>query len=155
MKKIFILALVLTAACSSLKSTEELQTSNKCQVWKDGPMGGKYAADIEGEKAKQKLNCWVMDVFVCSYIDYTFRSEASPEILSDIGDKDKMIGRFDGKKMSIDMTGLKAEPFELGKGSTEVAFKGPIGPVQKATIHHNQSCTPRQVALGIMTVLSR
>lgn len=156
MKKIFLLIIALSfVACASLSpSNEELQGLNRCVVWKNGPIGTKPMVTVEGELAKQKITCLIMNMFVCSYTNYTFK-EGTNDIVSDLPPKDKVIGTLNGQKMTVNMTGITVDPFEIGKDRADYMLQGPIGPKQSMSVEFNQRCSTRQVALGLLAIIGR
>lgn len=154
-KLILILTSITFFGCATLNpSKDELRKAPQCTVWKDGPLGTKHIAVVEGELAKQKMTCWVMNSFLCSYTNYTFRSGTN-EILSDLPPKDKTIATVNGKKMTVDMKGITVQPFEIGENQITYSFKGPVGPVQTHNAEFNDKCSTRQVALGLLTIIAK
>lgn len=156
MKHIIGILVALTmAACSSLvPKTEELEASTECTVWKEGPLGTKVVLTVEGEVAKQKITCWVMNTFLCNYTDYFYKKGTS-DILSSLPPADKVIGKLDGKRLSVNMKGITVEPFEFYDGRADYKLQGPIGPVQNKTVFYNKSCTVRQAALGTLATIGQ
>lgn len=156
MKKYIILTILLvSSACSSLNTkTEELQASPKCEVWKDSSIGLRYVADLNQEIAKQKITCWVMDMFLCSYTDYTFRDNSS-EVLSSLPPADKAIGKLEGDMLSVSMTGIKVEPIKIGDRIAAYELQGPVGPKQSMKVEFNQNCSKRQVAVALLSMIGR
>lgn len=144
----------LTACSSFQPKPEELKAASTCEVWKEGRFGERYVTEVQGEVAKQKMTCWIMNTFACTYTDYTFRG-SSNEILSSLPPADKAIGKLDGDKLSIDMTGATVEPFQLKSGVAEYKLQGPVGPKQAMKVEFNDACSKRQAALGIMTLVGR
>ncbi len=143
------------SACSSLTpKSEELREAPKCTVWKDGALGSKHITEVDGELAQQKMACWVMNTFMCSYTDYTFK-ENSSEIKSSLPPADKTIATLDGNRMTVNMRGLTVEPFVIGKQSAVYNFEGPIGGRQVSTVEFSKSCTTRQAALGLLVLIGK
>lgn len=156
MKKILILFILSLSACTSFQpKPEELRQTNKCMVWKEGLLGQRFVAEVEGELAKQKQTCWILDMFACTYTDYTYKDPKSSEIQSSLPPADKTIAKLEGNKLSVDMTGIKVEPFELKKGKADYKLKGPFGPEQVMSVEYNESCSTRQAALGLLTIIAR
>lgn len=148
--KIGILGLVIMmTACSSMPKPEELKASPKCTVWQKDNLGIVTAHEVEGEKARQKSSCWVMGMFLCRYINYTFRP-GTTEILSDIGDSNKTIGKFDAKNntISMDHSVITVAPALIKDGRVDYVLEGPIGPKMNKTVEYSSSCSIRQAALG-------
>ncbi len=157
MKKI-VLTLMSTclAACSSLNpKTEELQQSPICKVWKEEALGGKKVIDVEGEVAKQKQTCWVLNSLLCSYTDYTFNG-FSTEIRSSLPPEDKAIAHLEGNRITkISMAGITVDSIELNESRADYEIQGPFGPKQKMAVEYNSRCTKRQAALGLMAMLAQ
>lgn len=157
MKKMtIVLTLILSIGCASLSpKTEELQQSADCKVWKDGAMGSKTIVTLDGEVAKQKQTCWIMNMFGCSYTEYSYK-KGSSEMKSSIGDSDKTIARLEGQRItSVSMVGITVDPIELKDGRADYALQGPIGPKQKMTVEYSKSCTNRQAALGLVSIIAK
>jgi hypothetical protein len=155
MKKAFMLFLIMTvAACATVNpKPETLHQETQCKVWREDTFGIRHVATVEGELARQKMTCWILDTFLCSYTDYTYRENTS-EILSSIGDHDKTIAKLEGQKLSVNMNGVSVDPFELKGQKASYMLQGPFGPKQNKTVEYNKNCTTRQAALGLLTILS-
>lgn len=156
MKKIYLIfaALVFTSSCANLSpKTEELKQANKCMVWKDGLIG-KEVVEVEGEIAKQKQTCWILNMFACTYTDYTFKNNSN-EIRSSLPPADKTIAKLEGDKLSVSMTGATVAPFQLKAGRGDYELEGPVGPKQSKSFEFNESCTKRQAALGLLTMIAK
>jgi hypothetical protein len=156
MKKMIALLVGITMlACSSMSpKSEELKQSSQCTVWKEGPLGTKSITVVDGEVAQQKQTCWIMNMFGCTYTDYTYKG-TSNEILSSLPPADKAIAHLDGNKLSVNMAGVTIEPFELKSGKADYTLQAPIGPKQSMTVEYNNACSNRQAALGILTVIAK
>ena len=111
--------------------------------------------EVEGELAKQKQTCWIMNTWGCSYTDYQFKDGSTTEIVSSLPPKDKPIANLKGDMLAIDMTGAKVEPFELKADHADYELKGLVGPKQNMHVEYNQACSKRQAALGLMTMVNR
>ena len=154
-KIILVTTITLLASCASMEpSNEELATAPKCTVWKDGLLGSKNTIEVEGDVAKQKRACWIMNMFLCSYTDYKFKDNGI-EIKSSLPPEDKTIATLNGTKMTVAMTGITVDPFELKKGYADVVYQGIIGPKQNAKIQFSPSCSMKQAALGLLTVVAK
>lgn len=150
MKKLMLIGTLFLTACSSFNpKPENLKESKSCMVWQKDMLGVIVAREVVEEKAKQQSTCWVMNMFLCSYINYTFRP-GTTEILSDIGDKDKAIGKLDTKanQISINRSGVDVDPATIKNGRIEYMLQGPLGPKTARTVEYSPSCTVRQAALG-------
>jgi hypothetical protein len=156
-KPIILLQLLFSVAlggCSSMSpKTEELRQANTCKVWKDGLLGTKHVAEVKDELARQKVKCWIMDTFGCTYTDYTFK-ENSSEIRSSLPPADKTIAKLEGSRLSVSMRGITVDPFELGEDHADYQYKGIVGPKQTGKVEYNRSCTKRQAALGLLTIIA-
>lgn len=148
MKKLICL-LILVSGCASLPQPEELKARPQCVIWKNGPLGTRYIAEPEGDFVKTKRACWIMDTFACTYNEYTFNK--TNEIIYN-GDA---IATLSGRQIKVNMQGVKAAPFELGKTQASYDFQGVMGPMQHMTIEYNEPCTAKQAALGVMALIAR
>jgi len=151
-KVILLKVTLLSLGCSTLMpKTEDLQKSPTCQVWKNGAMGSKIVATVQGERTKQKQTCWIMNMFGCTYNEYKYQSGGQ-----DIAVNDKTIARIEGQRISsISIPGVTVDPIDLKNNLINYELKGPIGPKQAMTVEHNESCTKRQVAVGLMSIITR
>jgi hypothetical protein len=157
MKKMMILLpLILSLGCASLSpKTEDLQQSEDCKVWKDGALGSKTVVTVDGEVAMQKQTCWIMNMFGCSYTEYSYKNGSS-EMKSSLGDTDKTIARLEGSRItSVSMAGITVDPIELKDGRADYSVQGPIGPKQKMVVEFSKSCTKRQAALGLVSMIAK
>lgn len=152
--RLLILPLIfcLTACSTFSPKPEELKTADKCMVWQPDTLGIVQTREVEGELARQKMTCWVMNMFLCSYINYTFKN-GTGEILTDIGDKNKPIGKLESNVISISRTGVKVDPALIKDGRIDYELQGPIGPKQNKTVFYNEKCSVRQAALGAATFM--
>ena len=153
---VLTLALVLVSGCASLSpKTEDLQKAEVCKVWKDGPLGSKTVVEVKGELAQQQITCWIMNMWGCTYTDYTFAAPGSPEIRSSLPPKERPVGHLVGRKVTVSMGGITVDPFELGQGKANYMLAGPIGGKRPHTVEYNSKCTPRQAVLGLFTMIAK
>ncbi len=154
MKNFFMAVIVLSlTGCASMQpQVAELQRAKVCSVWKEGQLGIRYAVEVPGEMAKQKITCWLFNSLLCSYNEYTFAGPQSSEIQSSVLGT---VGKLEGKVMSAKITGSTIDPFEIQKGKAAYSIQGPIGPKRAELVEFNDKCSKRQAALGVMALLGK
>lgn len=150
-KIIMAIAMMSVAACSSFQpKEEELKQSKTCNVWKEDRFGVRRSVEVEPNKAKQKMTCWIMGMFACAYNNYSFQNET--EIKSDMLGK---VGELKGNTMSIQITGSTITPFQIKKelAQAEYQIKDKVGSERTSKVYFNQQCETKQVALGVAALV--